>query len=133
MITHVHNFDNGSYSCKVLQISVEGNFWIGLVSTLNTWFCLIKKSNLIDYPTERHKLLSFSKNGKINYTIRRKWRTRDTHVKDLNLFVLEQKYPDILQLLVEAETEPSSVQQVDPEIDHRKELSVSSSWIRKGQ
>ncbi|XP_025085720.1 cytochrome P450 3A6-like [Pomacea canaliculata] len=44
----------------------------------------------------------------------------------------QQKYPDILQLLVEAETEPSSVQQVDPEIDHRKELSVSSSWIRKG-
>ncbi|PVD34494.1 hypothetical protein C0Q70_05769 [Pomacea canaliculata] len=43
----------------------------------------------------------------------------------------QQKYPDILQLLVEAETEPSSVQQVDPEIDHRKELSVSSSWIRK--
>ncbi|PVD34493.1 hypothetical protein C0Q70_05768 [Pomacea canaliculata] len=43
-----------------------------------------------------------------------------------------ETYPDILQLMLEAENEGDKETEVDPEIDHSKELRTSAGWTRKG-
>ncbi|PVD34491.1 hypothetical protein C0Q70_05766 [Pomacea canaliculata] len=43
-----------------------------------------------------------------------------------------QTYPDMLQLMLEAENEGDKETEVDPEIDHRKQLRTSAGWTRKG-
>ncbi|XP_025087657.1 cytochrome P450 3A24-like isoform X1 [Pomacea canaliculata] len=44
----------------------------------------------------------------------------------------KKKFSDFLQLLVEAEKEQETQQEVDAEIDHRSQLHTSSQWTRKG-
>ncbi|XP_025087435.1 cytochrome P450 3A21-like [Pomacea canaliculata] len=43
-----------------------------------------------------------------------------------------ETYPDMLQLMLEAENEGDKETEVDPEIDHRKQLRTSAGWTRKG-
>nr|KAG5692173.1 hypothetical protein BaRGS_008719 [Batillaria attramentaria] len=42
-----------------------------------------------------------------------------------------ERYPDVLQLLVDTEREQETETQVDPEIDHMKQLRTSASWTRR--
>ncbi|KAK7476962.1 hypothetical protein BaRGS_00031821, partial [Batillaria attramentaria] len=42
-----------------------------------------------------------------------------------------ERYPDVLQLLVDTEREQETEKQVDPEIDHMKQLRTSASWTRR--
>ncbi|KAK7476967.1 hypothetical protein BaRGS_00031826, partial [Batillaria attramentaria] len=44
----------------------------------------------------------------------------------------KQSYPDILQLLVDAQQNPGTDTQIDAEIDHTQQLRTSSTWSGRG-